>query len=106
MKKTKQRTTFTQKEIQIALNNAVAQVSNSTATIGQTEGQKRRIFNYALELARLLHEDVEDGYLRSEELAHALTAAGLTVWCLYVMNTTRVPHFQDMAKRHLEGESE
>lgn len=102
----KERDTFTQYEIGVALNNAVTVAGRSTIVIGQADTRKRRIREYVEELSKILCEEIEDGSLKAEELVHILTVSALVVHCSKVMKTTKLPQFEDFAKRRLEDDKE
>lgn len=100
----KKRTTYTSKEIAVSLNNAVGASSNSIATVSQGEDKKRRIRNYTMELALLLKEDVDEGFLKIEELVQALASAALFLQCAYVLKSVKLPYMENMMKEELEDD--
>lgn len=104
MKKRRERKTFTQKEIGVALNNAVALASASSATVGQTDERRRRIRAYTEELSNILLADVDEGYMKAEELVQILAASSLFVQCVRVLKTARLPQFEHFAASVLEDE--
>ena len=105
MRSKKERSTYTSKEIGVAINNAFGAASNSIHTIGQTEDRRRKLRNYTMELANVIYEDVNEGFLKVEELIQSLVGAALFLQCVHVLKSTKVPYFEDMTKRMLEDES-
>jgi hypothetical protein len=84
--------TFSQREIAVALNNAVQKSLNTTRIGSLPDSRLRELRAYAQAIMDpLLNEHVDEGYLCEEELVAVMTICGLYVQLSRIMKTNKVP---------------
>lgn len=90
---------FTQKELGIILNNAVASILNSTGLKGTTEARKRQLRSYLSAILDSILEHRKNGHLTSEELVFVLTAGALFVHVFMVSKSgvQKLAQYEDIA---------
>jgi hypothetical protein len=84
--------TFSQRDIAIALNNAVQRALNTTRLGPLPDERLRELRAYSQAIMDpLLEEHVGKGYLAAEELVAVMAICGLYVQLSEIMHTNKVP---------------
>lgn len=95
---------YSNKEIGVALNNALQAAFGSVALKGLTEGRKRQLRSYTAAIVDGVLEHRKENLIGAEEIVVALTSAAMFTHVLLVAKGTenKLPMYQDQAARLAE----
>lgn len=106
MAKEKSSKQLTNKEIGVALNNAVSAAFGYPALKDATEGRKRQLRNYLSAILDSVLEHRKDGHLTAEELVSVFASGALFVHVLLVSGggANKLPQYQEIAANIVEDQ--